>query len=149
MSAARPTWNVGDELEERTLPPVTRSQLTKYAEASGDYNPIHTSDEAAEEAGLPGVIAHGMLIAATMGLLLSTYLEHGYIREIRSRFSGMVYPGDELTVGGRATGTEDTPEGRLYTFDVYARKGKDVVVSGMMSFFMFEDRARVGCPKRS
>ena len=57
MSGAKPTWNVGDELERRTLPPVTRLQLIKYAGASGDYNPIHTVDEAAEEAGLDGVIA--------------------------------------------------------------------------------------------
>jgi acyl dehydratase len=54
VSATKPVWEIGDELESRTLPPVTRSQLEKYAEASGDHNPIHTTDEAAEEAGLPG-----------------------------------------------------------------------------------------------
>ena len=102
MSAAKPVWSTGNELEECALPPVTRLQLIKYAGASGDYNPIHTVDEAAEEAGLPGVIAHGMLTAATMGLPFSSYLEHGYVKELEVRFSGMVYVGDEITEIGRA-----------------------------------------------
>ncbi len=140
MSATRPAWEIGDELESRTLPPVTRSQLAKYAEASGDHNPIHTTDEAAEEAGLPGVIAHGMLTAAMMGLLFSPYLEHGYVKELRARFSGMVYPGDELTIGGRVTGVEESTEGRLYAFDVYANKGEDTVASGAVDFLVYEDK---------
>ncbi len=32
-----------------------------------------------------------MLILATMGLLFSPYLEHGYVKEVRARFFGMVY----------------------------------------------------------
>ena len=138
MSHAKPAWNVGDELDSRILPPVTRLQLIKYAGASGDYNPIHTIDEAAEEAGLSGVIAHGMLTAATMSLPFSPYLEHGYVKELKVRFSGMVYLGDEISVGGNATGAVETAEGRLYDFEVRARKGEDVVASGTASFVVFE-----------
>jgi acyl dehydratase len=139
VSAVKPTWSVGDELESRTLPPVTRLQLIKYAGASGDYNPIHTIDEAAKEAGLPGIIAHGMLTAATMSLLFSPYLEHGYVKEFQARFSGMVYLGDELTVSGRVTGAEETEEGCLYAFDVHAKKGEDTVASGTVGFLVFGD----------
>ena len=128
---------MGDELDGRTLPPVTRAQLAGYAEASGDHNPIHTSDRAAEEAGLPGVIAHGMLTAAAMGLPFSPYLEHGYVKELKVRFSGMVYPGDEISVGGHAIGAEETAEGCLYDFEIHARRGEDVVVSGTVSFVVF------------
>jgi len=137
VSGEKPVWRVGDELDERTLPPVTRSQLSRYAEASGDHNPIHTSDRAAEEAGLSGIIAHGMLTAAAMGLPFSPYLEHGYVRELKVRFSGMVYPGDEISVGGHVTGAEETEEGCLYDFDIHARKGEDVVASGTASFVVF------------
>jgi acyl dehydratase len=133
-----PRWTVGDELRERTLPPVNREQLRKYAEASGDRNKIHLSDEAARDAGLPGVIAHGMLTVATMGLLLSPYLEHGYVKTFRSRFSGMVFLGDTLEVGGRTTNAEETAEGRLYTFEVYARRGEDTVTSGELGFLVYE-----------
>ncbi len=136
--SALPDWKVGDGLEERTPPPINRDQLRKYAEASGDTNPIHLSDVAAETAGLPGVIAHGMLTVATMGLLFSPYLEHGHVKTFRSRFSGMVFLGDGLRVGGRVTNAEQTGEGRLYTFQVYARRGKDTVASGEVEFLVPE-----------
>jgi acyl dehydratase len=138
MSVA-PRWNAGDELEERKLPPIDRMRLIKYAGASGDFNPIHLVDEAAAEAGLPGIIAHGMLTVATMGLLFSPYLEHGYVKTFRSRFSGMVFLGDVLRVGGRVSGVEETNEGRLYAFEVYAWRGEDTVASGEVGFLVYED----------
>lgn len=135
-----PRWGVGDELRERELPPVDRMRLIKYAGASGDFNPIHLIDEAAEVAGLPGIIAHGMLTVATMGLLFSPYLQHGYVKAFRSRFSGMVFLGDILRVGGRASSVEETGEGRLYTFEVYARRDEDTIASGELGFLVYIDR---------
>ena len=132
--SALPDWKPGDDLSERTTPPIDRDQLRRYAEASGDPNPIHLSDEAAEAAGLPGVIAHGMLTVATMGLLFSPYLEHGYVKTFRSRFSGMVFLGDRLRIGGSVADAEETGEGRLYTFEVHARRGDDTVASGEVGF---------------
>lgn len=134
-----PRWSVGDELEERKLPPVDRMRLIKYAGASGDFNPIHLVDEAAAEAGLSGIIAHGMLTVATMGLLFSPYLEHGYVKTFRSRFSGMVFLGDVLRVGGRVGSVEEADEGRLYVFEVYARRGEDTVASGEVGFLIYRD----------
>lgn len=138
MSVPKPAWDVRDELESRTLSPVTRLQLIKYAGASGDYNPIHTVDEAAEEAGLDGIIAHGMLTAATMNLPFSPYLEHGYARELEVRFSRMVYVGDEITISGHVSEREDSEEGCVYTFEVYASNGESTVASGTVSFLVFE-----------
>ena len=131
-----PRWSVGDELRERTLPPVDRMRLIKYAGASGDFNPIHLLDDAAEEAGLPGIIAHGMLTVASMGLLFSPYLELGYVKIFRSRFSGMVFLGDVLHVGGCVRDVEETQEGLLYTFEVYARRDEDTVASGEVGYLV-------------
>ena len=133
-----PNWSVGDGLEERVLAPIGRLQLIKYAGASGDYNPIHLIDEAAQEAGLPGVIAHGMLTVATMGLLFSPYLEQGYVKYFSSRFSGLVFVGDELRVGGWMTGAETTDEGRLCSFEVYARKGEETITTATAGFLVYE-----------
>jgi acyl dehydratase len=55
---------VGDQLPPLTLT-ITRADLVRYAGASLDFNPIHWNDDFAQEVGLPGVIAHGML---TMGM---------------------------------------------------------------------------------
>jgi acyl dehydratase len=134
-----PRWSAGEELEERKLPPIDRMRLIKYAGASGDFNPIHLVDEAAAEAGLPGIIAHGMLTVATMGLLFSPYLEYGYVKTFRSRFSGMVFLDDVLRVGGRVSSVEETKEGRLYAFEVYARRDEVTVASGEVGFLVYED----------
>ena len=50
------------------LPPLAKSasrgDLLRYAAATGDWNPIHWDHEAAVSAGLPGIVAHGLLMAA-------------------------------------------------------------------------------------
>lgn len=139
MSAAKPSWNIGDTLDEKELPPVNRIQLIKYAGASGDYNPIHLLDEAAEEANLPGIIAHGMFVVAAITRLFSPYLEYGYLKELDARFSGMVFVGDVLTSGGNVTEVQEMEEGHLHSFQVYARRGGDTVVSGTAAFLVYRN----------
>lgn len=56
----------------RTQRRISRDSLVRYAGASGDFNPIHYNDTVATDAGLPGVIAHGML---TMGIAISPLLD--------------------------------------------------------------------------
>jgi acyl dehydratase len=63
-AGGRAVPSVGDELSPLSVA-IDRAQLVRYAGASGDFNPIHWNPRIAEEVGLPGVIAHGML---TMGL---------------------------------------------------------------------------------
>ena len=81
---------VGDELA-RTTHTLDRDALVRYAGASGDFNPIHYNDTVAEEAGLPGVIAHGML---TMGTAITGLLEvvgdPTLVTAYSTRFTGMV-----------------------------------------------------------
>ena len=42
-------------------------QAERYAEASGDHNPIHLDEEAARAVGLPGRILHGLCTMALAG----------------------------------------------------------------------------------
>ncbi len=63
------TWafddvSVGDELPVRHAR-LSRGDLVNYSGVAGDANPIHWDEGIAKLAGLPDVIAHGML---TMGL---------------------------------------------------------------------------------
>ena len=51
---------------------LTRDSLVRYAGASGDFNPIHYRDDVAQSAGLPGVLAHGML---TMGIAVQPVVD--------------------------------------------------------------------------
>jgi acyl dehydratase len=83
----------------------TRQQIADYAEASGDYNPIHLDDDFARSVGLPGAIAHGML---QMGILATVASQAAggpdRLRRLSVRFAGMVVPGDTVTFGAEPDG---------------------------------------------
>ncbi|MEM5015044.1 MaoC/PaaZ C-terminal domain-containing protein [Metabacillus indicus] len=117
----------GTKLGSITLPPVDRLTLIKYAGASGDYNPIHTIDEEAEKAGLPGIIAHGMWTMGSLGKLFSPYLNEWFIRDYSVRFKGMVFLGDVITLDAAA----EEMNGDAASFLVSARnQNGEEVVSG-------------------
>jgi acyl dehydratase len=83
------------------LPPlsvrVTRADLVRYAGASLDFNPIHWNDKVALDAGLPGVIAHGMLTMALAGRIVTDWVgDPGAVIEYGARFTRPVLvPNDE------------------------------------------------------
>ncbi len=89
---------VGQSLEPIELAPVSRMDLIKYSGASGDFNPIHTIDEAAKKAGLPGIIAHGMWTMGNLAKLFTPYHEEGFVKDYSIRFTGMVFLDDVITL---------------------------------------------------
>src|SRR5690554_2465784 len=91
------------------IDPVTTTQLVMYAGASGDYNRIHYDAPYAEEAGLGGVIAHGMLTMAFMGRALTGWAgEDGTVVNISARFTAPVRPGDVVSVSGTVSEQKET-----------------------------------------
>lgn len=95
--------NVGDELPELIKEPITETQLVRYSGASGDFNPIHTVPSVAQSVGLDGVIAHGMLVMAFGGQLLTSYAGATTLRHYKVRFSGMTRPSEVLVCRGQVT----------------------------------------------
>lgn len=89
---------VGESVKEIQLEPVSRIDLIKYAGASGDFNPIHTIDEEAKKAGLPGIIAHGMWTMGNLAKLFTPYFEEGFVKDYSIRFKGMVFLNDVITL---------------------------------------------------
>jgi len=78
----------------------------RYAEASGDDNPIHTDDAAARAAGLPGVVVHGMCVLAVAWAATERVLARPPVAA-SCRFSRPVTPGADLAVRLCATGSVD------------------------------------------
>lgn len=94
---------IGESLPPLVKPPINQDQLRRYAEASGDHNPIHLDEAAARRVGLNGVIAHGMLSMAFMGQFITQQLSaipSAYLAHLHVRFNGMVRLGDVLTCRG-------------------------------------------------
>jgi len=125
----------GDSLEDVTLEPVSRMDLIKYSGASGDFNPIHTIDEEAEKAGLPGIIAHGMWTMGNLAKLFTPYYEEGFIQDYQIRFSGMVFLNDVLTL--RAKVVETTNEYMDFKVKVVNQDDKEVM-KGKIRFSMHQ-----------
>jgi len=76
---------------------LTRTDLVMYAGASGDFNPMHTDETAAQGAGLPSVFGHGMFTAGLLGQALTGYLGGGQLRDYKIRFTKQTWPGETLT----------------------------------------------------
>jgi acyl dehydratase len=116
---------IGEALEDVQLNPVSRLNLIKYAGASGDYNPIHTIDEEAKKAGLPGIIAHGMWTMGNLSKLFTSYYEEGFIQDYSIRFKGMVFLNDVITLKA----TLEEKMGNQLRFNVLAvnQKGNEVL----------------------
>lgn len=93
-------YQVNDPLPVREWYP-SDLQLRQYAEASGDFNPIHLDDAYARGAGFDGVIAHGMLIMAQLGALLTEWMgEEGTLRNFEGQFKNVVYVGERIVCSG-------------------------------------------------
>ncbi len=97
-------FSVGDRLPAVVRTPTTRD-LVKYAAASGDLYEIHYDDRSAREAGLPGVIVHGLLKAAWLADLVGSWAgPDAFVRELETSYRGIDQPGHPYAMGGIVRG---------------------------------------------
>tara|TARA_B100000470_G_C19682620_1_gene342760 strand:+ start:380 stop:817 length:438 start_codon:yes stop_codon:yes gene_type:complete len=99
-------FRIGDEIPNFHIKPISRSMLTLYASASGDYNPIHIDSDYAKKSGLPDVIAHGMLIMSFLGQTITNIFPQGSIKKFESKFIAMTNINDCLTFKGKIINIE-------------------------------------------
>lgn len=100
---------------------VSRADLTAYAEASGDHNPIHRDDDVARSVGLPGVIAHGMLTLGLVGRAVDGWTGGAEVVELGAKFvAPLVVPPDEPAVLS-VEGVVKDVSGDLVTLSLEAR----------------------------
>jgi acyl dehydratase len=132
--------NVGDELPELKKPPVERIQLVKYAGASGDFNPMHTVEPYAREAGMKSVFAHGMLTMGFVGQLLTRWVDIRCIKEFKVRFKEIVWPEDIITCKGKVSRKYETDGQGMVEVELSAfNQNMQEVASGL---------AKISVPKK-
>ena len=105
---------VGADLPEKVFY-LDRDLLKRYADASGDQNPIHQNEEFAVSVGLPNVIAHGMLTMALVGKYVSDFAGgSAKVVEFGARFTKpvIVPAGEKVDLTVTATVAE-IAEGKL------------------------------------
>ena len=105
--------SVGDRAEPRTFGPITRTDIVRYAGASGDFNPIHHDEEFAKSAGFPTVFSVGMLQAGILASYATDWLGAENVRRFAVQFREQVWPDDTLTFTGSVSGRREEGGERL------------------------------------
>jgi len=138
---------VGDELPPLVKPPVDRSQIARFAGATGDFGPLHVDEPFARNAGFPSVLVPGMLAMAFLGELVTDWLRGARVRRFGARFVKIVWPGDVVTVRGRVADRRFEAGGR-YAVDIEVwgeNQRGELVVRGAVTaqlYYSAEDETR-------
>jgi acyl dehydratase len=106
-------WAVGMELPALEIEPITRTTLALFAGASGDHQPTHLD-----------IDAHGMLMMAYLGRLLTDLVPQQRIRAFKSRFVAMTPVHAKPTCTGRVTALNEG----LATLELEVRLGDGTTV---------------------
>ena len=127
---------VWDDIEVGAeAPPVShqlgRTDLVQYAGASGDFNPMHTDEVAAQAAGLPSVFGHGMFSMGLLGRALTDWAGAGNLTNYRVRFTKQTWPGEVSTTSVVVTAKREEDGRRLVDGDAsLANEDGEVKVAG-------------------
>ncbi len=101
--SSRPFPAAGSEISSMARS-ASRADLVRYAGASGDWNPLHWDHQAAVEAGLPGVVVHGLLMASWLIQAAARHAPGPHpLAEMRLRFRKPLRPAVQATITGSAT----------------------------------------------
>ncbi|WP_062982894.1 MaoC/PaaZ C-terminal domain-containing protein [Nocardia anaemiae] len=133
VGVAAPAHKFDDDLRVRqpvaVVPQhVDLDQTYRYAPASGDPVPLHLDEQVAKDAGLPGIIAHGLCTMAFASWAVLTEVAGSDVNRLKRfavRFAKMVFPGDDLETRIWRVGSENGVT--TYAFETV--RGEDVVLS--------------------
>lgn len=128
---------VGDQVEARTFPPLTRTDFVRYQGASGDFHPLHHDEVFAHRAGFPSVFSVGMLQAGLLCTYVTDWLGVEALRRFGVRFQEKVWPGDELTCSARITEVHDEADGRRCVVELRCtRQDGTLALTGEAEFLL-------------
>lgn len=108
---------------------ITQDKIARYADASGDHNPLHIDPEFAATSQFGGTIAHGMLLLAHLSEMMTAAFGTRWIEggRLKIRFRAPARPGDTVT----ASGTVTNIDGERVTCEIECRnQAGEVLVSG-------------------
>ena len=126
---------LGQQLPDRVFGPVTMTDIVRYQGASGDMNPMHHDDELARSAGFPAAFSVGMLGAGWLAGYCTEHFGEDTVRRFRTRFTNVVYRGDELVASAAVARLFERDGEELVELAIALRKNDgSVVVEGAAEF---------------
>lgn len=99
---------------------LSQEVINRYAEATGDYNPIHVDEAYARATPFGGTIAHGMLVLASISEMMARAFGEEWLSSgrLKVRFKAPARPGDTLTAEAAPRGAQTEASGRLLEYAV-------------------------------
>jgi len=110
--------------------PIQRTQIARFAAATGDFNPIHCDEAFAQKVGFPSAIAHGPLALAFLVQALGHNFGPENVRAVSAQFRAPVLPGDALRVEGTVTEVSDGRATCELRITRPGKEGDEVVATG-------------------
>lgn len=121
MTMATPKFGdvkVGDALPTYVHEKVTRTDLVRYAGASGDYNPMHHDEKLATSVGMPSVFAHGMFSMGLLSNVLVRWAGPGSVKRFDVQFRAITWPDDPVTCTGAVKAKREEGGEKLVDVDL-------------------------------
>lgn len=107
---------------------IDADQTFRYAEASGDRNPIHIDENVARLAGLPGIVVHGLCtMAFASKVIIDSVCEKDprRLKRLSAGFARPVLPGQIIT-----TSIWPDENSGTYRYETVNPNGRAVIKSG-------------------
>lgn len=109
---------------------ISREDVTRFAELTGDFNPLHTDKAFGEKSRFKGNIIHGMLAGSLFSTLVGMHCpgENCLYLTQTLQFKKPVFPGDKVLVRGKVTYKNDSV--KMVTMNCEILVGEEVAVTG-------------------
>jgi acyl dehydratase len=114
----------GEQIPQVSVTP-DKYLTSRYAGASGDFNPIHIDEDFAHAVGLPGRILHGLWTMAQVARAQTQAAGGpGHLKRLTVQFRGMGLPEHEVVVSGTVSEVSD---GRALIGTVAEQDGNQII----------------------
>jgi acyl dehydratase len=124
MTADHAPPRLGEKVPAGTVGPFAADQLARYAEASGDSNPLHLDAAFARSFGFPARPVHGMRLLAAFEPLLADWRPDLLVIDLRGQFLTPVLEGESAALTARVAKIEPDERGFVAVVRLMAQTDK-------------------------
>ena len=128
MSTKETLPRAGEKLPPRQVGPFFAEDMARYAEVSGDDNPLHLDANLARAAGFPARPAHGMRILAAFEPFLYEWRPNLRLVALKGQFLTPLLEGEAALLTGRIAKVETAPPAILVRLLAHNAAGAPVLM---------------------
>ena len=116
---------------------INESDIARFAEVSGDFNPVHMSEEYSRKTLFGGRIAHGVIAVALLSAAIAKLPGVVILLSNSSRFLKPVRIGDTITALAEVTNTRKE-KGIVILKNTCTNQNGEAVVEGETTVRLYE-----------